>query len=308
MDNKPLVIIGLATYQRPSMLHAALLSLTHLQLPAEMKVILILCENSDDDGSEILINQMKEAFKFEVLFIRESQKGIVHTRNRILDESLKLGASYLTFFDDDERVSPNWLVANLHCLQSNKAQVVQGRVESIFPSSESLGEFKTEFPSSPKLPSGSLLEEAFTGNVIMDLHFVNTKQIRFNPKLNNSGGSDSLFFRQLYKKGAKIVFCNEAVIEETIPESRSNLEWLAHRKYRDGYCSILMHKLMGKWSIYFSEILRHTKNYYKFRRLLKTDLPPDKRIHYRFVMLEALGGIHAFLGKKINYYNKIHGE
>ena len=66
---------------------------------------------------------------------------------------------------------------------------------------------------------------------------------RFHPELGRSGGSDTDFFMCLAKRmGRKIVWCNEARVEEFIPESRITVRYLMRRKLRSNqglvWCSV----------------------------------------------------------------------
>ena len=66
---------------------------------------------------------------------------------------------------------------------------------------------------------------------------------RFHPELGRSGGSDTDFFMRLAKRmGCKIVWCNEAKVEEFIPENRVTVRYLMRRKLRNNqalvWCSV----------------------------------------------------------------------
>jgi hypothetical protein len=49
-----------------------------------------------------------------------------------------------------------------------------------------------------------------------------------------SGGEDTQFFERLYQRQARAVWCKEAMVKESIPESRSTAIWLIRRKFRIG--------------------------------------------------------------------------
>lgn len=307
-DQLPLIVIGLATYKRPMMLKKALDSLIEIEIPSGTVTKLVLCENSDSTKSRKLLEEIREDLRIASLYVQETKKGIVHARNRMLGEATKQGADYLAFFDDDEQVSKSWLVQLYDSLIANEAQVIQGKVESVFPEGESLGDYKEEYPSSPRVKNGRLLKVAYTNNVIVDLAFLNSKRLRFDQRLNDSGGSDALLFKQLHRAGAKIVYCDDAVVKETIPESRSNLNWLEKRKYRDGFAGILTDKILENRGKYWVKVVVHLLTFSKYTFLRKMRLSGNKQVSHRFYQLEALGAVHAAFKRKIDYYGKVDGE
>ena len=307
MSNNALLSVGLATYQRPEMLRNALESLVQISIPKDVQVQLILCENSIDNKSSLLLDEFKERLKIDAQYVQEPNKGIVFARNKILQVAISSGANFLAFFDDDEQVAPDWIESMYRCIVENEAHVVQGRVEPVFPPDESLKEAKKYFPSSPKERTGALLREAYTNNVLFDLAFVARRKLRFDLRLNDSGGSDSLFFSQLAKEGAKIIFCNEALVTETVPESRASIKWLRRRIYREGFNKKRIEKIMGGSKTGFWEAMKQLINYFKFRMLEKKNISDEKKVEYRFASLRSLGMFHSIIGIKISYYDKIDG-
>ena len=56
----------------------------------------------------------------------------------------------------------------------------------------------------------------------------------FDPALALSGGEDTEFFAHLASQGAVMVWCDEAIATEPVPQDRLNLRWLLRRNYRVG--------------------------------------------------------------------------
>ena len=50
----------------------------------------------------------------------------------------------------------------------------------------------------------------------------------------NNGGDDTHLFQRVRLGGGRIIWSDEAVVTETVPETRLNAQWLIRREYRRG--------------------------------------------------------------------------
>ena len=57
---------------------------------------------------------------------------------------------------------------------------------------------------------------------------------RFALALGQSGGEDTHFFSHLHAAGGRIVFAEDAMLSEPVPENRASFLWLAKRRFRSG--------------------------------------------------------------------------
>ena len=206
------------------MLSEALTSLNHLKLPDGFKVECFLCDNDPDKGALQVSKKVNN--KIELKYLHESKRGIVHARNRLLQESIHVNASYLAFFDDDETLDSQWLMFLLNTINKYKCEAVSGRVIYCLPKGCPVWLNYRNFYGGDRPKTGTHLVSASTNNVIIDLKFLTKYQLVFNEKLNMSGGSDSLFFRQMRDRGGRIISCQEAIAYEKVPNSRANEEWI----------------------------------------------------------------------------------
>ena len=151
--------------------------------------------------------------------VHEARPGIAAARNRALDEAGP--ADLLVFIDDDERPEPRWLELLLATHRATGAAAVAGRVVSRF-----------DRPLDPWVRAGGFFERtarhtgqpmstAATNNLLLDLRVVGRLGLRFDPRLGPAGGEDTLFTRALAAAGGVIVWCDEAVVIDDVPDART---------------------------------------------------------------------------------------
>ncbi|MEP5614126.1 MAG: glycosyltransferase family 2 protein [Cyclobacteriaceae bacterium] len=307
---KPLISIGLGTRDRPKMLEQVLESLTVLNLPEAMDVELIVCDNGSSSDTITLVEKIEKQLSFKATLLKEEQQGITYMRNRILRAALDNGAAFLAFIDDDEVVNENWLKKLIEAKIQFAADVVQGHVEQHFPEVPHLDLLKKFFPGSFETNTGDQLKDAYTNNVLFDLTLVRQHGLKFNERFNLTGGSDSFFFSQLQEKGARIVFTREAIVTETIPVSRANLDWVRFRFYRNGYTKYLMDVVrLGKIRAFGKGLKTISKTAGNCMVRNKTRMQPSvEDLLLQKKCLRTKGIFHAMIGKSFAEYDVIHGN
>jgi len=134
-----------------------------------------------------------------VRYVHEPAAGIAHARNRALAETT--GDDLLIFIDDDERPLDGWLAAMLDAYARHRPAAVTG---PLYPEYETdpdpwliAGGFfvRREFPDGYQVPA------AGSGNLLLDLTQVRRLGLRFDERFGLTGGSDTLFTRQLIARG-----------------------------------------------------------------------------------------------------------
>lgn len=296
---------------RPGMLGKALGSLKEMQLPINAQVRLVVCDNDENAAAKPIIDQYRELFPFEISYFVESNRGIVYARNRILDECMSLGATHIAFFDDDETVDQQWLVEHLNCMNRYKADVVVGKVIFVWPGHiEIHPSLKSKLARRSFPKTGQLQKGAGTTNVFFKVDLVEKLNHRFHGDLNLRGGSDQLFFQMLYDRGARIVWNNEALTYEEVPETRATKDWLFKRRYRYGYTKYFILKIRFSpaiarrktLSFCFNEFLRCA-----FLMILVPFSSKGFRINLKGDWLFAKGQLDGLRGKDYFEYQRIHG-
>ena len=226
------VLIGLCTYRRPKLLSEALESLTKLKIPPNLKVELLLVDNEDSPANRAAFKQIQRKLPFKAEYRIEPQRGIAYARNRVLEAALEKKAQAIAFFDDDAKVTPDWLARLYGCFLEKKVEVVTGPQRSVLPDTAPLWAHKSEFLQAMSFATGTQRPWAATHNVFFDIKLVDEWGLRFDTDFALSGGEDQFFFMQAVQKGARIHWLEEAVLSEKLPPERLRLNWILQRNFR----------------------------------------------------------------------------
>lgn len=223
------VVIAVLTYQRPDDIALALPRLLQQAAGSPIEASVLVVDN-DPSGSA---RPVVEAFNFPHLrYVNETHPGISAARNRALAESLH--ADLLVFIDDDEVPVENWLNLLLAQHSAGFPAAVAGPVISEYAVEPSdwikVGEFFTR----RRMTSGTPLAVAATNNLLLDLHQIRAMELVFDERFGLSGGSDTLFTRQIVTKGGRMAWCDEAIVIDRVPTNRLTRDWVLRRALRSG--------------------------------------------------------------------------
>ncbi|WP_144876524.1 glycosyltransferase family 2 protein [Microbacterium sp. 1.5R] len=172
-------------------------------------------------------------------YVAEATPGIPAVRNRALDESTAI--DLLSFIDDDEVPLEGWISSLLETwAQSGHPAAVMGRVVSLFEPDADPWVLESGLFRRPERPTGTEISVAATGNLLLDLNQVRRSGVRFDERIGLGGGSDTLFSMGLKKTGARLVWCNESVAEDTVEPERQTRPWALKRSFSHGNVSVLV--------------------------------------------------------------------
>ncbi|MBX0299472.1 glycosyltransferase family 2 protein [Cryobacterium sp. 1639] len=226
------VTIAVLTYQRPRDLAELLPALVRQAEEVDAAVDILIVDNDPAAGAREQV--LRAGADAPIRYRHEPAPGIAAARNRALDECT---ARWLIFIDDDERPTPEWLTALLAAQASHRAVAVVGPVVSRYDITPSRWVEAGRFFERRRMATGTPVTVAATNNLLLDLHWVRRNGLRFDTRFGLTGGSDSLFTRQLHERGGRMVWCDEAVVIDVVPAKRLTREWVLRRAYRIGNAS-----------------------------------------------------------------------
>jgi glycosyltransferase involved in cell wall biosynthesis len=223
------VVVAMLTYRRPDDLRVAVPAfLAQVEVAGVEADILVVDNDPDGTAAEIVAGFGSD----RVRYVHEPVPGIAAARNRALDESSEV--DLLIFVDDDEHPAPGWLAAMLATYDRQRAAGVVGPVVSEFSEDPEPWITAGRFFVRRRLPTGTELTVAATNNLLIDMAQLQRHGVRFDTVFGLSGGSDTLFTRTLVRRGARLVWCDEAVVYDRVPASRLTRQWVLRRARRSG--------------------------------------------------------------------------
>jgi len=101
------IVIGVCTRQRHALLRRLIRSIQAQPIPVGYSVEILVVDNNDDPMTLQTIVGLPVRFPISV--VHERRIGLVHARNRALDEATARGADWFIGVDDDEWVAADWL-------------------------------------------------------------------------------------------------------------------------------------------------------------------------------------------------------
>ncbi|MEM8664395.1 MAG: glycosyltransferase [Pseudomonadota bacterium] len=231
------VTVAALTYNRPQGLKRLLDHLEKLDLgaaEAETAVDVVIVDNSVEGNAAEAVLKRAETYRFPLHYAHETERGIAQARNLALQEASRRGGHRLAFIDDDEYPEPLWLARMMRIADETRAEIVVGALVPDFEVPPPLWLVRGEFLAIDALDDGAPVPVGNTSNVLFDVAFANRNDVRFDPSFALTGGEDTLFFDEMVRAGAKMVFCRTGVVHETIAPVRNTLLWNARRWMRSG--------------------------------------------------------------------------
>jgi glycosyltransferase involved in cell wall biosynthesis len=238
------VTICACTYRRPEGLRALLDGVgaqAFRAIPAP-RLSIVIADNEGSDAAREACDAFAQKSGMALRYVREPRRGIPFARNACLDQ-LPADSEWIAMIDDDEIPAPDWIEQLLLCQRRTEADVVQGRVVPRFPAAAPdwirngafFGwPFSLFDDAAPSLRDGADLNGAATNNVLVRRAALGHPPLRFDVRMPLAGWDDSLFFRTLAKRGARMVFADGARVEEIVPPERTRLRYLLRVAYRQG--------------------------------------------------------------------------
>jgi len=221
------ITVCVCTYRRPDMLRRLLVELGRQSTDGLFTFSVVVADNDRLESARGTIEPMVATSPVAMVYCVEPLQNIALARNRALAQAK---GEFVAFIDDDEFPGPDWLRTLFQACAAHGVQGVLGPVRPHFEPTPPAWVPKSGLYDRPEHPTGFLLSwpECRTGNVLIRREILPVDESVFSPSFPN-GGEDQDFFRRMMARGHRFVWCNEAVVLETVPPIRWNRKVMVRR-------------------------------------------------------------------------------
>ncbi len=237
------ISVCIATFRRLERLEALLEDLSRQVLPPSEVIVV---DNDAAGSARAVIERCRQRpLPFPIHYDIQPEKNISLTRNRTVELTRH---EWLAFVDDDERAPDSWLQRLAAAARDYSADGVLGPVIPVVPEDAPSWIRRGHFYDFPRMKSGSVVppNRLRFGNLVLRSSAVKSMEVMFDPAYGLTGGEDGDLLSRMTLRGARIVWCDEAVVHEPIENSRLNLQWLLRRSLRGGQ-DFARHSLSGRY-------------------------------------------------------------
>ena len=195
---------------------------------------MVVVDNDAERSAAAVVEEARaELPGLRLVYAAEPERNIALARNAAV--RLASGDRF-AFIDDDEVPSMGWLAHHAETLRRYRCDGVFGPVLAALPEESPRWVVRGRFHDRPRHRSGEPVpaDELRTGNAFLRSALLRTREGPFDSAYGRTGGEDTELFASLVRQGARFVWCDEAVVHESVPTARTSLWWLLRRAFRGG--------------------------------------------------------------------------
>jgi len=242
----PHITVCICTFKRPVLLQRLLEKLQEQTTSSLFTFSIVVCDNDVDQSAEAVVSAAGKNAGIEINYCCESRKNIALARNKALEH---VRGEFVAFIDDDEFPADDWLQRLLTACEKYRADGVLGPVRPHFESPPPAWIVKGRFCERPEHATGRKMkwDESRTGNLLFRKQILDGMVEPFREQFG-TGGEDMDFFWRMTEHDRTFVWCNEAIVYETVPPARWRRSYMLKRALLRGK-NILKHSSEGWRSI-----------------------------------------------------------
>ena len=197
------IAISCNTFLRPKILEKTLESIAQLNIPAGIKITVLVVDNDANASARTVIDKFQVDFPFDITYKVEEKRGLANARNRLLKEALELGVSHIAILDDDDIA--NIQVGDVIKFQSDNYYVIH-RVYAIEETDDGL--LFTTKGDNNNAPDEQIIWYSFGRQIGGSEIFRNKDEMACNPEYKNSNYSDPYKALEEYAKYGQLKMLN----------------------------------------------------------------------------------------------------
>lgn len=245
----PHVTICICTFRRPVLLRRLLEKLQEQKTNGLFTFSITVCDNDVEQSAAPIVSAARERATIEIIYSTEPRKNIALARNKTLEHTR---GHFVALIDDDEFPADNWLQTLMAACDEYGVDGILGPVRPHFESSPPAWIIRGHFCERPEHETGKRMawDECRTGNLLFRRKMLDGVDQPFKEEFG-TGGEDMEFFSRMIEHGRVFIWCNEAIVYETVPPARWRRSYMLKRALLRGK-NVLKHSREGFRSIAIS--------------------------------------------------------
>jgi succinoglycan biosynthesis protein ExoM len=200
---------------------------------AQPNIRIVIVDNDAAGSARGVCDDFMARYNVRLEYEIEVERGIPIARNHAVD-MVKHHVDFIAILDDDEVAAPNWLDELMSAQVEFEADILTGPVRPHFvgPTDRWLQRFFERASLSNGCNLRHNYNYVYTSNLLAKAALF--RDLRFDERFALTGAEDTHLFMQIFEKGYRAIWAENAVVTEWLPESRTNPQWLWKRAYRQG--------------------------------------------------------------------------
>ena len=225
-----LISVCMCTYRRSHVVET-LKSLDQQVLPDGVELEVVVVDNDESAFARNLVLNQAKKMAIPVVYAQETAKNIAKARNKTI---AKASGEWLAFIDDDEVADSQWIKHLLVTAETFEADVVFGRVISLYPANTPQWVIKSGAFERPMRPEGTKVSSGGTNSTLVNKRFLDHHALIFDDSYGLTGGEDADLFHRMHELGAKLVTSSNATVSEEVAQDRLNSSYILRKSFRVG--------------------------------------------------------------------------
>lgn len=223
------ISVCICTFARPQLLGRLLEKLNTQVTDNRFDYSVVVIDNDATATARSVVERARTTSRLQIDYDVEPERSISHARNRSVKNAR---GKLIAFIDDDEFPAEDWLLRHHRLLVESGADGVLGPVLPHFDGAGPEWLVRSGLLDRTRLRTGEVIRnsrDTRTGNVLLWRRLFQEDGAGFDPKYGISGGGDAVFFKRMMKTGKVFIWCDEAVVYETVPMERQKRSYYLRR-------------------------------------------------------------------------------
>ncbi|MBC3886156.1 glycosyltransferase [Undibacterium griseum] len=232
------ISICICTFRRPELLRRLLQAVFSQEGFADVLEVVVVDNDPAQSAAQVL-TEFGHQYGSRLIALALQTPNISLARNAAIHAA---SADWISMVDDDECPGRDWLLNLFSAQQKYQADVVFAPVVPEYQNGVPGWIRRGAYFDRRRLLTGTQIrhQDARSGNVLVRKQTLSAIYAGspdagpFDPAYGQTGGEDSMLFRQLDLAGARMIWCDEAPVSEIVPAERATATWLLNRSFRTG--------------------------------------------------------------------------